>query len=384
MFSADSIQDSKTLIDRQLGRHSVATSWWKTILVVCAVWSIFVVLAGIANFFDLRMLGMHASLSGQVNLFMALLSPKVVLSCFLALYFDRHRDEVLQARQLFRLFFYLMFVFLPLNLVFEGLYIVARRDPTRISWSAIDEVISPMSLWMDMVLINFAFSMQIAYAFWRKNQRRFLEAQAARQQYLQLHMQQLQGKLEPYFLLNSLEDITELVLNANPQLATKALARLSELLRHVLDSTEDEWRSVEDELRVLNDYVALQELRFSNHLQIRWFGRDRTWDRIACPPMLFLPLLDNAVRASAERLMQGPLEIEVRCGLENEHFVLTISVHTFLASYGQMNSALLDVNERVRLAFGELAYCDERVILGSSGRQLAMILSFPAMERENG
>ena len=82
--------------------------------------------------------------------------------------------------------------------------------------------------------------------------------------------------------------------------------------------------------------------------------------------------------------MQGPLEIEVRCGLENEQFVLTISVHTFLASYGQMNSALLDVNERVRLAFGELAYCDERVILGSSGKAVAMVLSFPAMERENG
>ena len=56
-----------------------------------------------------------------------------------------------------------MFVFLPLNLVLKGLYIVARRDPIRISWSAIDEVISPMSLWMDMVLINFAFSMQIMY-----------------------------------------------------------------------------------------------------------------------------------------------------------------------------------------------------------------------------
>lgn len=383
MDFSDSIYNSRLAIDRTRPAKHRVTPWWKVIPVVCAVWSVFAVLAGVANFFDLRMLGMHASLSGQVSLFMALLSLKVILSCALALYFERAQDEALRVKHLFHIFFYLMLFFLPLNLCFEGLYIAYRRDPSQVSWISITEVISPMSLWMDMVLINFAYSVQLAYSFWRKNQRQFLEAQAARQHYLQLRMQQLQGQLEPYFLLSSLEDITDLVLHADPQVATKALARLSELLRHVLDSTEDEWRSVEDELKVLQDYVAVQTLRFGDNLKINYVGRDRTWETIACPPILFLPLLDAAVRACTDKLLSSSQEIEVACSREDGNFVLRISIYSFLASFGQISPALQEVNERVRLAFGNLAYCDERVILGQSGRQLALILSFPARERED-
>lgn len=383
MDFSDSYQASRSTIDRDDDAGRVITPWWKIVPVVCAIWMVFVVLAGVANFFDLRMLGMNASISGQVYLFLALLSTKVMLSCYLAVYFERHQDEALRARNLFRIFFYLMFVFLPLSFCGEGVFIVARRGEAPITWSSVVEVISPLALWMDMVLVNFAYSMQLAYSFWRKNQRRFLEAQVARQHYLQLRMQQLQGKLEPYFLLSSLEDITELVISAEPQLATKALARLSELLRHVLDSTDDDWRSVEDELQVLQDYLALQNLRFGDRLRIEWRGRERTWSSIACPPMLFLPLLDAAVRACAERLQTESHEIIVQCARDDGNFVLTITLSTFLASFGQITPALVEVNERVRLAFGNTAYCDERVILGPAGRQLALVLSFPARERED-
>ena len=383
MDFSDSYQASRSMHDRGDDTGRVITPWWKIVPVVCAIWMVFVVLAGVANFFDLRMLGMNASISGQVYLFLALLSTKVMLSCYLAVYFERHQDEALRARNLFRIFFYLMFVFLPLSFCGEGVFIVARRGEAPISWSSVVEVISPLALWMDMVLVNFAFSMQLAYSFWRKNQRRFLEAQVARQHYLQLRMQQLQGKLEPYFLLSSLEDITDLVISAEPQLATKALARLSELLRHVLDSTDDDWRSVEDELQVLQDYLALQNLRLGDRLRIEWRGRDRTWSSIACPPMLFLPLLDAAVRACAERLQTESQEIIVQCERDGGHFILTITLSTFLASFGQITPALVEVNERVRLAFGNAAYCDERVILGPAGRQLALVLSFPARERED-
>ncbi|WMW80881.1 histidine kinase [Undibacterium cyanobacteriorum] len=383
MDFSDSYQASRSMIDRGDDAGRVLTPWWKIVPVVCVIWMVFVVLAGVANFFDLRMLGMNASISGQVYLFLALLSTKVMLSCYLAVYFERHQDEALRARNLFRIFFYLMFVFLPLSFCGEGVFIVARRGEAPISWSSVVEVISPLALWMDMVLVNFAYSMQLAYSFWRKNQRRFLEAQVARQHYLQLRMQQLQGKLEPYFLLSSLEDITDLVISAEPQLATKALARLSELLRHVLDSTDDDWRSVEDELQVLQDYLALQNLRFGDRLRIEWRGRERTWSSIACPPMLFLPLLDAAVRACAERLQTESQEIIVQCERDGGNFILTITLSTFLASFGQITPALVEVNERVRLAFGNAAYCDERVILGPAGRQLALVLSFPARERED-
>lgn len=353
----------------------------KIIIVVCAIWSLFAILAAVANFFDLRVLGVKASISTQIYLFLIWLSPKILMSCYLAIHFEKYLDEALRARAMFGIFFWLMLVFLPLNFLFEGFFIVARRDIAMISWGSVTDAISPMSLWLNMVLINFAYSVQLAYAFWRKNQRRFAEAQAARQHYLQLRLQQLQGQLEPYFLLSSLEDITELVTKADSQLATKALARLSELLRHVLEAAEDEWRSVDDELNVLRDYLSLQSLRFGDHLQVEWQLEPRLWSEYACPPMLFLPLLDATVRAHVSTLFHQPKRFILRCEQVDQQVRFSIQVSTEIASIRASASAFDEVQERIRLTFADAGQCDERVILNEQGRHLLVFVSFPAQER---
>ena len=358
-----------------------SAQWWKTVLVVFAIWFLFVGLAAVANFFDLRMLGMKATISKQIYLFMILLSPKIFLSCYLAVYYERHQDQALRARAMFSVFFWLMLVFLPLNFLFEGFFIVARRDIAELSWNSVSESISPMSLWLNMLLINFAFSMQLAFSFWRKNQRQFAEAQAARQHFLQLRLQQLQGQLEPYFLLSSLEDITELVTQADSQLATKALARLSELLRHVLESAEDEWRSVDDEINVLRDYLSLQSLRFGDHLQIEWRLGNELWSEFACPPMLFLPLLDATVRSHALDLYQHQKKLILSCENIDQQVRFSIELPSALASIRANASAFDEVQERIRLTFANAGQCDERILLKESGRHLMVYVSFPAKDR---
>lgn len=354
---------------------------WKIVAVVCVIWFLFLALAAVANFFDLRMLGMKATISKQIYLFMILLSPKIVLSCYLAIYFEKHQDEALRAKAMFAIFFWLMLLFLPLNFLFEGFFMVARRDMATMSWNAVADSITPMSLWLNMVLINFAYSMQLAYSFWRKNQRQFAEAQAARQHYLQLRLQQLQGQLEPYFLLSSLEDITELVTHADSQLATKALARLSELLRHVLEAAEDEWRSVDDELNVLRDYLSLQSLRFGEHLQIEWQLDDTLWSEWACPPMLFLPLLDATVRTHVALLYQQNTRLILRCERVDLDVQFSIEIPTEIPSIRASANAFDEVQERIRLTFADAGQCDERVILNEQGRYLLVFVSFPAQER---
>ncbi len=355
--------------------------WWKIVLVVCVIWFLFVALAAVANFFDLRMLGMNATISRQIYLFLMLLFPKVVLSCYLALYFERKQDEALRAKTAFRIFLWLMLVFLPLSFVYEGVFIVVRKSPEALSWNALSKVVSPMSLWLDMVLINFAYAMQLAYSFWRKNQRQFAEAQSARQQYLQLRLQQLQGQLEPYFLLSSLEDITDLVTKADSQLAIKALARLSELLRHVLEAAEDEWRSVDDELDVLRDYLSLQNLRFGSHLQIEWRLGNELWSEFACPPMLFLPLLDATVRAHVQELYQAEKTFVLSCERSQQQVRFSIEVRSEVASVRASASAFDEVQERIRLTFSHAGQCDERVILNEKGRHLLVFVAFPARDR---
>lgn len=360
-----------------------SSKWWKIVSVVCVIWFLFAVLAAVANFFDLRMLGMKASIPEQIQLFVVLLSPKIILSCYLAIYYERHQDEVLRARAMFGIFFWLMLVFLPINFLFEGFFVVVRRDPALLSWNSVVDSISPMSLWLNMVLINFAYSMQLAYSFWRKNQRQFGEAQAARQHYLQLRLQQLQGQLEPYFLLSSLEDIKELVTKADSQLATKALARLSELLRHVLEAAEDEWRSVDDELDVLRDYLSLQRLRFGEHLQVEWQLGGNLWSEFACPPMLFLPLLDATVRAHATELYQQQKSLVLRCERIDQQVRFSIELRSDVASIRASASAFDEVQERIRLTFAHEGECDERVLLNEHGRHLMVFVSFPARARDD-
>ncbi|MEZ4456512.1 MAG: histidine kinase [Gemmatimonadales bacterium] len=121
---------------------------------------------------------------------------------------------------------------------------------------------------------------------------------------LALEQQRLQGlraQLEPHFLHNALNAISGLVRSEDRGLALTALQRLSRLLRYATTAVGKDWVPLADEVTFLQEYLALQQLRFGARLDVRYEGLDAIPAAQESPPLLLQPLAENAVRHGLER-----------------------------------------------------------------------------------
>ncbi|MFN3304611.1 MAG: sensor histidine kinase [Roseateles sp.] len=168
---------------------------------------------------------------------------------------------------------------------------------------------SGTQLWVDLMIAGAAMLAQAAWVVWRRSQAREAAWRAAEADNLSLRLSLLQGQLEPHFLFNTLNGIAALVRGAERAVALQALSRLSELLRYALRASQQRWVSLADELRFIEDYVALQRLRFGDALQWQADVDAGDWARMACPPLLLQPLVENAIRHGLEAGGSGALRL---------------------------------------------------------------------------
>ncbi|MES2048189.1 MAG: histidine kinase [Pseudomonadota bacterium] len=209
---------------------------------------------------------------------------------------------------------------------------------------------------MDSLKIFLAVSAQVAFSFLQKSRRQLAAAYDARQGVLSLRLKHLQSQLEPSFLLSSLESVSSLVLEAEQSKATRALVRLSELLRYVLDSNHEEGHvSIADEMNFLKDYLDLQNMRFADRLQIRWELAGSNWNDFQCPPMLTYPLIEYALNAMHERLLCEQSMISISCAVIDRSIQVVVRFSD-VANYLDVAKFGLDTaQERLLLLFGTTA-----------------------------
>ena len=112
---------------------------------------------------------------------------------------------------------------------------------------------------------------------------------------LQSELNALKSRLNPHFLFNTLNNIDTLIHN-NPEKASDAMAKLSDLLRCVVYETQRDEIPIQKELNTIRKYVDLELLRTLNPDSVS-FKNDVTSDFLI-PPMLFMPFIDNAFKYS--------------------------------------------------------------------------------------
>ena len=120
----------------------------------------------------------------------------------------------------------------------------------------------------------------------------------------------LKAQLHPHFLFNTLNNLYSLVLERNEK-APDMLLRLSGLLNYVLYECKAAEVPLEKEILVMKDYIALEQERYGQRLDISLnFSGDIADKKIA--PMLFQPFVENAFKhGTAEQLGRVWLSIEL-------------------------------------------------------------------------
>lgn len=116
------------------------------------------------------------------------------------------------------------------------------------------------------------------------------------QKSLILEQRLLRSQMNPHFIFNALSNITSLVESNDNASASKFLNRFSRMVRHILDSSREEFILFSDEIHNLENYIELQTLRFSGKFKYAiTFENEFDASDFMIPPMLIQPFVENAI-----------------------------------------------------------------------------------------
>jgi signal transduction histidine kinase len=174
----------------------------------------------------------------------------------------------------------------------------------------------------------------------------------------------LKSQVNPHFIFNSLNSLRALI-DENPTRARQAVTQLANLLRYSLQSAQSETVAFEDELRVVNDYLALEQVRHEERLRVRLDIEPDTLG-LAVPPLLLQTLVENAVKYGiSTRPEGGEIVIIARC--EDGQLHLRVINPGELPAAGALTKGaggaaaastglgLKNAAERLRMFFGDRA-----------------------------
>ena len=157
---------------------------------------------------------------------------------------------------------------------------------------------------------------------------------------------ELQSRIRPHFLFNTLNSAIALV-QVDPARAESVLEDLAELFRVALADASDSV-TLGAEVELARRYLAIEQIRFGKRLRVIWH-LDPQADDARVPQLLLQPLVENAVRHGVEPNDEGG-ELEVstlRRGAEVElRIVNTVGAPARTAGHGL---ALRNVRQRLKL-----------------------------------
>jgi hypothetical protein len=163
----------------------------------------------------------------------------------------------------------------------------------------------------------------------------------------------LKSQVNPHFIFNSLNTVRALI-HEDPATAETMVTRLAGLLRYALQAGQLETVSLERELAIVRDYLAVEKIRFEERLRPTFEVDERALG-LSVPPLLLQTLVENAVKYGVGGDPSG-VDIVVSASTADDVLKLSVANTGRLSSGGASTGlGLRNATERLRMIFGERA-----------------------------
>ena len=153
----------------------------------------------------------------------------------------------------------------------------------------------------------------IFYFFYLIRLRQQLHLQSVRHE---LEIKALRAQMNPHFIFNSMNTIDAYILRKRFVEASDCLQKFSKLIRKILENSESQTISIDQELETLRLYIELEQERFSHsfdyHFDIEPMLLE---DDYQIPPLLIQPLVENAILHGIRNLTDRKGEIIVKLNI---------------------------------------------------------------------
>jgi len=109
-------------------------------------------------------------------------------------------------------------------------------------------------------------------------------------------LQSLRREMNPHFIFNSLNSVNHFIATNNELEANQYLTKFSKLMRGVMENSTEDFIPFQQELDLLQNYLALEKTRFADKFDYEIeVDESLNMQNLQVPGMLIQPFLENAV-----------------------------------------------------------------------------------------
>ena len=131
----------------------------------------------------------------------------------------------------------------------------------------------------------------------------------------------IRNQLNPHFLFNTLNTISALM-DQDTEKAQDMLAKVASLLRTGLDATHKQFVTLDDEMKFIKTYLAIEQERFNDKLDIHYRINDNTLG-FQVPYLILQPLVENAIKHSIAYQTEKGI-IRISSEIKDQHLRLEV------------------------------------------------------------
>jgi sensor histidine kinase YesM len=164
----------------------------------------------------------------------------------------------------------------------------------------------------------------------------------------ELELKTIKSQINPHFIFNALNSIRALV-DEDPKRARQAITELSNILRSSIQVDKVEITSLEKELDIVKDYLALEYIRFADRLKVVYEVEPKTLSH-QIPPMMLQILVENAIKHGLGK-QPGDCTIKIISTVENDKLVLIVQNTGLLQPSEKDGFGLQSTRERLNILY---------------------------------
>ena len=179
----------------------------------------------------------------------------------------------------------------------------------------------------------------------------------------ELELKTIKSHINPHFIFNSLNSIRALV-DENPERARNAITELSNILRSSMQTEKLETVTLEKELSIVKDYLALEQMRFEERLKVDFEVDEDTLDQ-PIPPMMLQTLVENAIKHGISKQVNGGTVKIISDFINDNHEIIIRNSGYLNGSLSSHGFGLQSTRDRLSLLFGDKAKFEIRDIDGN-------------------
>jgi cbb3-type cytochrome oxidase subunit 3 len=236
--------------------------------------------------------------------------------------------------------------------------------------------------WWFWVIVMLLIQLAIAYALYKRQQRKEIEkrkVELAKANLASLEQQAFTSLMNPHFMFNALNSIQHYINHQDRQNANRYLSDFASLIRKNFEAAQQAFIPLEQEIENISLYLRLEKMRFNDKFNFELvYDKHIDPDEWMMPTMILQPLVENAI---LHGLMPSkiPGKLTMQLSIQQDDLLLEVIDN----GIGVENSRALKQGSKHRSRGMELIYKRLQALSFFSQHELQLVYSVPFNDERN-